>query len=1495
MKWLRIVVAGLLPSALGFSPRGDDVPEVTVKEHKAPYKGIRYFDDSDVVLAVDGNSLRISTDNGRSFHDAGDVSKAQIAGFQMDKFVKTRAFVFDLDGNGWVTNDRGDHWDKFSGLIGEDYKLGSVPKVKLHAQDPKYALLRYEVYNLDGRSVRWFYSESSGRKWTPLRVDADTCNFVRSTKEFDQGDTTTVLCGVNNRNKYGHVLSSKLVKSSNWFKSSVEIKHPRFEHGAIRDVRVKSAFIVVMVQNDKFDEHSSRVSLLVSRDAETFDESNFTTHVTNGKVVYLSSSPQSLQIAIQTSHGSRHHSTLSTVYATDSSGLRFREVASKVVSSAILPVDTAPGVWFVNVADNGAVGGPGDDHQKIGYHPNSRTQYTVDDGRTWRPLELVPGSDAAKECHPPECMLNILPPGEIGGDGRFVSGPTPGILMAVGNTGNALHPLDSEHHKTWLSRDGGSSWQVAIDERCSFSFGDYGNAILAIPWRLGKYYYFSVDQGKTFTKAEYPDNHEIMSGTVTTAQDGSSLRFVMESGNNKFITFDFGKVLSKKCGDGDMEDVDVRVAEGKATCLYGSRVKYSRRKQDAQCFVNNLFADLEPKIEKCECSNDDFECAPGFKPSEKTPEVCVPDSSQLAPLCKGSNKKLKLPDRQLITGDVCEFKGKKQADFITTKEIDCRNHGGDQPDQGDQKIAVKHSELDGTLQQYVYVPEGHNLDNDFTGENIIALTTKRSAYASEDGGLSFVKIDVGTVLSIISGAAPGSVVLTTDSEKIYVSNDGGNYFHPRDVPSEALGGIGKLEFDKENPDKFMWFGCHDGRARCSTYTAWVTEDNGKSFTELKRDVSQCSFIGLAANKTETIFCQVRGDDGWELQTSTDRFKTSETPFKNIVGYAPSGAFVVVATIVDTKNKAGKAVHALSAKVTTDGSTWADADFPSDLATDVQQAYTVLDSTTHSIFVLLTVSMEAGREYGALLKSNSNGTSYVLSLEDVNRNTRGFADFDRMDLLEGTLIANQVANPGGARKQLRTLISYNDGGEWSRLRAPAKDSKGNSYGCSPGSADCSLHLHGFTERPDVRDSLSSTGAVGILIGCGNVGSYLEPEDSDNTATFLSDDGGVTWREVAKGPSMWEFGDYGSVVVVVPKRATSELQYSLDQGKSWQTYKFADHDIEVADLATSTRDTSMKFVLWALGSNTEAYTVDFSDLWDTQCSLDLEHPDSDDFDYWAPPYTGCMFGHQAQYLRKSTGTACFVGEAPLKDGFKVLKNCSCTRQDYECDYNFYRDPADNTCKLVEGLSPQDRKEQLCAKPGAFEYFRPTGYRKLPLSTCSGGVNYENTRPEPCPGKEHEFREHYGYSVGGGKILLIFGIPMLIFLASTWFVYERGVRRNGGFRRLGQIRLGDEADLIEDDNVDVVVNKVVKGGIVVAAGIYAAFKVVWRLDQALFSKVASLFRRDRSQFVRVPDDDFFGEFNDQDSLVASNYDEFEIPDDDMAGAQEVDERLFGLDDEE
>lgn len=104
---------------------------------------------------------------------------------------------------------------------------------------------------------------------------------------------------------------------------------------------------------------------------------------------------------------------------------------------------------------------------------------------------------------------------------------------------------------------------------------------------------------------------------------------------------------------------------------------------------------------------------------------------------------------------------------------------------------------------------------------------------------------------------------------------------------------------------------------------------------------------------------------------------------------------------------------------------------------LNQAYTVLESSTSALFLHMTMSETPAPYWGAILKSNSNGTYFGISIENVNRDQRGYVDFEKMIGLDGIALINVVSNPEEATvtkvKKLQTRITHNDGGFSNWLR------------------------------------------------------------------------------------------------------------------------------------------------------------------------------------------------------------------------------------------------------------------------------------------------------------------------------------------------------------------------------------------------------------------------------------------------------------------------------
>ena len=69
-----------------------------------------------------------------------------------------------------------------------------------------------------------------------------------------------------------------------------------------------------------------------------------------------------------------------------------------------------------------------------------------------------------------------------------------------------------------------------------------------------------------------------------------------------------------------------------------------------------------------------------------------------------------------------------------------------------------------------------------------------------------------------------------------------------------------------------------------------------------------------------------------------------------------------------------------------------------------------------------------------------------------------------------------------------------------------------------------------------------------MGIGSIGKDLATyHDSD---TFLSTDAGVNWKMITKDAHKFEFGDKGSIIVIInDEERVDTVSYSTDFGETW----------------------------------------------------------------------------------------------------------------------------------------------------------------------------------------------------------------------------------------------------------------------------------------------------------------------------------------------------------
>lgn len=1488
-KWV-VLISLFYTAVQGFTP------EVSSVVHDTLSNSLLYFDDSSNVLNLNQEVVTISKDDGKTWERIDDLP-GTIVSLWSDSIDRNRAFAFTSSNKHYITTDKGSNWRELL------FDVSTTASVTVQTNFANSKLLMVTIQDCSSAggdpfvnikcSSAVFYTED-GFDSAPKKLslpNVRSCTFVKTNENFVVGDDKRILCTADEYDSFNLVKLSTTYESSDWFTTSALISDTTgtLSSSLILELKVVDSFIVAIVQTDRYDK-SSQVDFYVSKDGSRFRKLDLNVDMRRAMYVLLPSTPNSLHIAVWSYKNSMDTFPLADLYRSDSSGLFFAKSAASVLGGilgdvAADRVQNIDGAWISNeVLGVDAMG-----------LPNLKSRISIDDGITWEVLKVTDQDCSNDE----KCSLNILTSQERDGEGKLVTGPTPGILMAVGSVGLHGRSNDLSAQKTYISRDGGLQWKETLSFPAAFSFGDQGNIILAFPYMtsldgknstfMTKEIYFSLDQGDSWE--QYSLDKEILPVVVTTTIDGSSSKFIvmglfndddpsnLSQSSEVIYALDFSNAFDGKvCGDDDFEEWYARSPDGKdGTCLFGHKEKFNRRKQTSKCLVNKLFDDVKVIEESCECSATDYECSLGFVKNDSG--ECTPDTRVIAEnFCSKSNNRVSIPVHQKIPGSLCKggvpLNNEKQ-------DFNCR----DILDENKSiSISTKVQSFHGSIVQYNYLRQATNTTS--SDETLVVLTSEHTVYYSYDGGESFYKFDTledkndEFVAMYLNPYFPDQVYLVTSNSKIYISQDRAITFSVHKTPADVSEfGSRMLSFNKNDPLKFIWYGeknCENIFAKECKSIAYHTENGGDTFFPLAENVRSCYYVGTIfdskryAVDENLIYCEQKVQDRnyLSLISSNDNFdQVKDVVFERIVGIAVTGRFVVVASI----NGDGRS---LEAHVTVDGKEFADALFPPDFHVDRQQAYTIIDSSTGALFIHVTTNAARDGELGTILKSNSNGTSYVKSVDNVNRNRYGYVDYEKVEGLEGVSLINVVANAdqvvaGKGSKQLKSMITYNDGSEWTYLTPPLVDSDKKKYSCSGNSLErCSLNLHGFTERADLRDTYSSGSAIGMLIGVGNVGSYLMPFNDESTGTFMTKDGGLTWKEIKKGNFMWEFGDQGTIVVLAPSggQAADYVSYSLDEGETWNDFKFSEEKVTILDLATVPSDTARRFLLFGVNSQNVlvAYSLDFTQIYPRQCKLDLDDPTAADFEYWTPKHPflleSCLFGHEAMYLRRSAEAECFIGLAPLNNAYKQIRNCLCSRRDFECDYNYVRSN-DGTCKLVPGLAAPDNSDVCSRDDSLTEYWEPTGYRKIPLSTCEGGMELDKWISHPCPGKESEYRERY--SISGAALFITIFVPLALFFGVSWFVYDRGIRRNGGLARFGEIRL-DEDDFhpIENNRTDKVVNDIVKG-IILSIG------AVITLRSLLRAKIIGLFTR-RNRYERVfgqdhdaiLDDDSLFNFNDIDN---------------------------------
>ncbi|CAI4307596.1 AEH_G0006510.mRNA.1.CDS.1 [Saccharomyces cerevisiae] len=436
---------------------------------------------------------------------------------------------------------------------------------------------------------------------------------------------------------------------------------------------------------------------------------------------------------------------------------------------------------------------------------------------------------------------------------------------------------------------------------------------------------------------------------------------------------------------------------------------------------------------------------------------------------------------------------------------------------------------------------------------------------------------------------------------------------------------------------------------------------------------------LTATYTQLAF----SSDGGKTFKDFDEFKD-----KIVTQYKILKSYVVVLTQDGGHNE----MSSTDIWISNDASTFQKAQLPTQL-----RHVKVIKIREDSIGrIILLISTEITNEENAdpdlseIFISDSQGLKFS-PVEWTPNHQFGNFRLTFPDFLKGTIFgsfhpsidySNHQVNYTENIARGETKISVDNGLTWSNLKV-VDEENADSFGCDiTRSERCSLQGYFYNLK-------LSNPSAGIILMTGSVGDDNEFDRKDRK-TFISRDGGLTWRVAHNSSGLYATGDLGNTIVYIPSPSykdgdvQSKLYFSLDHGRTWNQYELADalFYIHPLELINTTPDGSgSKFLLSGRlittasqeGNNTNIsyiarsvlYAIDFS------AAFDRKTCEEEDFEDWSLADGKCVNGAKYMYKRRKQDARCLV-KRTFKDMILHEIPCdSCTESDYECSSEFVRD--------------------------------------------------------------------------------------------------------------------------------------------------------------------------------------------------------------------------------
>ncbi|XP_071492134.1 sortilin-related receptor-like [Diadema antillarum] len=625
-----------------------------------------------------------------------------------------------------------------------------------------------------------------------------------------------------------------------------------------------------------------------------------------------------------------------------------------------------------------------------------------------------------------------------------------------------------------------------------------------------------------------------------------------------------------------------------------------------------------------------------------------------------------------------------------------------------------------------------------------------NVYISTDYGASFDEVTTQMANSY-SGVAPIydrfysskadiERYIFTDVIKSLVTTteDFGQTFHTYSTPFKPT----NIYTHAANPDIVLGLDENDERKRL-----YVSMNFGATWRLVEEDVKSFNWGVEPKDPVDTIYVERLETDGTSsVRKSDDFFQDNiEMVITEVKDFEVRDDYLFA-----TRLQSGK-TDEYELWVSHNRGDFSLAEFPFDYP---NKDFYIADASEEQVFVCV----HHGDVFTNLYISEAKGSVFSLSLTKIlyyspdgpggdsflrEYADEPFADLHKVDGLRGIYIATMLNTTSAFPTSLDdanmiSMMTYDKGGEWFRIPAPEVNSTGSPYNCQQPS--CSLHISQKFGQvfPASRTNpiLSKSSAPGLILGMGEVGANIFRNEEARFNLYVSASAGASWYEVLSGNHFFAFGDHGGVLTAVEQRgATNFVKYSINEGETWHTESFSDSKIYVYGLMTEPGEKTLTFTVF--GSETKSHSwlivqINFRDVFSTTCQ-------DDDYKQWWPgeefPEHNCLLGRKTIYERRRVHSDCFNGRDYDRPISSV--NCSCDRDDFECDYGFVENYF-NMCDKDANDDRVDPTQQPDPCPEGTFWRRSKGYRKVEGDTCHGGQErYFEADQVSCPvGERPEF---------------------------------------------------------------------------------------------------------------------------------------------------------------